>query len=130
MKPPETTARQVGLLLDMEQNLDEEKYVFSKTRTINGGKEELVRDCLYDLKVSFKSCQTNRVALNTAELYFQPEEYELFLLMLIQHPHPLPSDYRQWLDERADVVCMHLEAIEPPEVFAARLGDTLQYIAQ
>ncbi|WP_211656272.1 hypothetical protein [Planococcus alpniumensis] len=126
MKPIETAARQVGHLLDMEQESGVEKYRFSKQRTIEIGEEDVAYPRLFDLSVSFERYQNNGLARNRAELYLRKEEYEKFLFLLIRHKHSLPTDYRQWQEEKASVVCMHLEAIEPPEFFAARLAETFQ----
>ncbi|AQQ53396.1 DUF1259 domain-containing protein [Planococcus lenghuensis] len=123
MKPSEAAAQQVRHLLDMEIELGGEKYVFSKSRTIEIGTADLMRTCMFDLIVSFEQYQHSGLAQNEAELYLRAEECEEFLSMLIRHEYPLPTDYQQWQEEKADIVCMHLRATEPPEIFAARLAD-------
>lgn len=130
MKPIDTAAQQVSILLNMEQNSEGERYVFSRTRTIEIGEEELVRTCLFDLTVSFKQYQNNGFALNQAEVYLRAEECEEFLSILIQHESPLPNDYHQWQEEKAGIVCMHMEATEPPESFAARLAKAIRHLEQ
>lgn len=128
MKPSETAAQQVRHLLEMDIELGGEKYVFRKSREIEIGTADLMHTCLFDLIVSFEHYQHSGLAENQAELYLRAEECEEFLTMLIRHEHALPTDYKQWQEEKAGVVCMILEAIEPPEIFAARLSDALQLL--
>lgn len=60
------------------------------------------------------------------QLYLKTEECEVFLLALIQGDHALPADYHQWQEEKAGIVCLRLEAIESPEIFAERIAASLQ----
>ncbi|AQQ53361.1 hypothetical protein [Planococcus lenghuensis] len=129
MKSSETTARHIGTLLNMESESTGENYRFSRKRTIEIGEGNLVRTALFNLIISFKDYQDSGVARNEAELYLRIEECEGFLSELLQHEHPLPTDYHQWQEEKADVVCLHIEAIEPPEIFADRLTEAFKRIA-
>lgn len=130
MKPVETAAQQIMTLLDMELESGGEKYIFSKTRIIEIGEAELRCDCQFDLTVSFEKYQQDGVATNQATLYFRTDECEKFLSALILHGEPLPSDYRQWQEKEMNVVCMNLEATEPPETFASRLAEAFRFIEQ
>ncbi|AQQ55287.1 hypothetical protein B0X71_19095 (plasmid) [Planococcus lenghuensis] len=75
---------------------------------------------LFNLTVTVENYQDNGIAQNQAESYLRAEECKVFLTELLHHKFPLPTDYRQLQEEKAGSVCIHIEAIEPPEIFATR----------
>jgi hypothetical protein len=130
MDDVETAAEKVGMLLGAEIEVIAGKCSVKKKRTIEIKADTMRFSCTLELDISFEQYQENGFALNKAEIFLLPEECKAFMLALIQHDIPLPSVYRQWQIANPNLTSMHLEAIEPPEHFAARLSKAFQAISQ
>ncbi|AIY06844.1 hypothetical protein Plano_2879 [Planococcus sp. PAMC 21323] len=124
----ERLAEQVGVLLNAEVEVQGGECLVKRTRTINISSQNKNFNCVLDHDISFKNLKEDGTALNQAEIFLLPEELELFINAL--HQHPLPTNYRQRVDTNPNIVCIYLSSEEAPENFAARLSTAFQMIKQ
>lgn len=129
MKLEETAVRQVSLLLNTQSESEAGKRVFMINRT---NEEEMVenppKDYPFLLAVSFEQYQEDGTAVNEAEIFLRSGDYQQFITGLLEHEYLLPTNYRQWKEEIEGGICIHMEATEPPGLFAARLAAVMQKI--
>lgn len=126
----ERLAEQVGVLLNAEVEVQGGECLVKRTRTINISSQNKSFNCVLDHDISFKNLKEDGTALNQAEIFLLPEELELFINALHQHPLPLPTNYRKRVDTNPNIVCIYLSSEEAPENFAARLSTAFQMIKQ
>lgn len=130
MQHIEELAEKVGHLLEADAEIELDRFLIRKVRTlqIQSGQNSFV--CKLDMEISFEQLMEDGTAVNKAEVYLLPEEFTRFLEILRSHPIPLPADYSQWLDEDPNLICVYMESKEPPEHFAERLAAVLKLLNQ
>ena len=123
-------AEKVGHLLEADAEIEMDRWLIRKKRTLEIQSGENCFVCKLDMEISFAQLQEDGTAVNKAEVYLLPEEFTHFLKILRSHPIPLPTDYSQWLDEDPNLICVYMESKEPPEHFAERLATALKLLNQ
>ena len=126
----ESASEKAAQLLNAEIELQAEKVLIKKQRTLEIFANNNLFTCTLDLDISFDHFQDNGSAFNQAEIFLLPEEFPAFTFALREHPIPFPTDYRQWTVTNPSIISVCLESREPPEHFAERLAAALHVIEQ
>lgn len=123
-------AKKVGELLEAEAELRPEGLVFKKKRIVKERKSSHVHVCWsLDLTVRVQSAGCE-IAANEAEVFLLPEELPLFTASLIGNPILMPTNFSQKISLERGMYCVRLLSQEAPEIFAARLSETLCTLGQ
>lgn len=120
------TANEVAALLDAEVEITGETCLVKKKRNLNIHANQIDFSCILELDISFKKLKNNGHALNRAEILLLPEELPAFTDAWSSFATPLPVNFKQRCETNPNIVCLHLECIEHPEDFAARLSASLK----
>ncbi|MDN7240760.1 hypothetical protein QWY14_03115 [Planococcus sp. N028] len=121
----ELVAEKIGYLLDVEVESAADGFQFRKKRFVKNLESTF---CLVGVSPLTESFEENGMAINKASVFLLPEEMPLFMLALIQHPIPFPSNFSQRQTRTHGMYCIRLESLEVPENFAERLSDALKQI--
>ncbi|WKA49317.1 hypothetical protein QWY22_10390 [Planococcus liqunii] len=122
-------AEKVGELLEAEAELRPEGLIFKKKRIVKEQKSSNVHVCWsLDLSVNVQSTGCEE-ATNKAEVFLLPEELPLFTASLIGNPILMPTNFSQKISLERGMYCVRLMSQEAPEIFAARLSETLRTLA-
>ena len=126
MNQLEETANAVAALLDAEVEVTGETCLVKKKRRLNIHTDQNNFSCILELDISFKNFKDNGHAMNTAEILLLPEELPAFTAAWSSFYKPLPVNFKQRCETNPNIVCLHLESLEYPKDFAARLSAALQ----
>lgn len=120
------TADEVAFLLNADTEVIGETCFVKKKRHLNIHTDFKYFSCMLDLDISFRKLKNNGEALNRAEILLLPEELPAFTGAWSSFAAPLPVNFKQRCETNPNIVCLHLETTECPEVFAARLSASLK----
>lgn len=120
------TANEVASLLDADVEVTGETCLVKKKRRLNIHTDQNNFSCMLELDISFKNLKDNGHALNIAEILLLPEELPAFTAAWSSFYRPLPVNFKQRCETNPNIVCLHLESMECPKDFAARLSAALQ----
>lgn len=130
MEQIEVAGEKVGLLLNAEIEMEAEKCIIKRNRSLEIQRDNACFDCTLELDISFEQFQDNGSAFNQAEILLLPEELLAFTFALSEHRILFPTEYQQWQVTNPNIVSVCIESREPPEHFAERLSAALQVIEQ
>ena len=128
MEQMEVAVEKVGLLLNAEIELDAEKCIVKRERSLEIQANNVCFDCTLELDISFEQFRDDGSAFNQAEILLLPEELSAFTFALSEHRIPFPTEYRQWQVANPNIINVCIESMEPPEHFAERLSAALDVL--
>ncbi|WP_033541218.1 hypothetical protein [Planococcus sp. CAU13] len=122
----EEIADEVASLMNTDTEIAGETCFVKKKRNLNIYANQNYFSCVLDLDISFRKLKNNGEALNKAEILLLPEELPAFTMAWSSFASPLPVNFKQRCEANPNIVCLHLETMECPKIFSARLSAALE----